>query len=149
MEEDFLWKFVEESTAENNKLIEEQNRINFFKRIGKKGGLKTKEKECLVRRISVRFSNLEFEKIKKEADKNNISISEFIRLISTETELKVKEFSADKILLEYGNNFQRITNLLRNREWTEFENKKEILNNISLVTNLIRDYLYQKNNKNE
>ena len=149
MEEDFLWRFVEESTAENNKLIEEQNRINFFKKIGKKGGLKTKNKECLVRRISVRFSNLEFEKIKKEADKNNISISEFIRLISTETELKVKEFSADKILLEYGNNFQRITNLLRNREWTEFENKKEILNNISLVTNLIRDYLYQKNNKNE
>ena len=149
MEEDFLLRFVEESTAENNKLIEEQNRINFFKKIGKKGGLKTKNKECLVRRISVRFSNLEFEKIKKEADKNNISISEFIRLISTETELKVKEFSADKILLEYGNNFQRITNLLRNREWTEFENKKEILNNISLVTNLIRDYLYQKNNKNE
>jgi len=52
-------------------------------------------------------------------------------------------------LLDYGNNFQRITNLLRNREWTEFENKKEILNNISLVTNLIRDYLYKKNNKNE
>jgi len=149
MEEDFLWRFVEESTAENNKLIEEQNRINFFKKIGKKGGLKTKNKECLVRRISVRFSNLEFEKIKKEADKNNISISEFIRLISTKTELKVKEFSTDKILLEYGNNFQRITNLLRNREWTEFENKKEILNNISLVTNLIRDYLYKKNNKNE
>ena len=149
MEEDFLRQFVEESTAENNKLIEEQNRINFFKKIGKKGGLKTKEKECLERRVSVRFTISEFEKIKKIAEKNYISISEFIRLISTETELKVKEFSTDKILLDYGNNFQRITNLLRNREWTEFENKKEILNNISLVTNLIRDYLYKKNNKNE
>ena len=149
MEEDFLRQFVEESTAENNKLIEEQNRINFFKKIGKKGGLKTKKNDCLERRVSVRFTISEFEKIKKIAEKNYISISEFIRLISTETELKVKEFSADKTLLEYGNNFQRITNLLRNREWTEFENKKEILNNISLVTNLIRDYLYQKNNKNE
>lgn len=149
MKEDFLRQFVEESTAENNKLIEEQNRINFFKKIGKKGGLKTKKNDCLERRVSVRFTISEFEKIKKIAEKNYISISEFIRLISTETELKVKEFSTDKILLEYGNNFQRITNLLRNREWTEFENKKEILNNISLVTNLIRDYLYKKNNKNE
>ena len=149
MEEDFLWQFIEQSTAENNKLIEEQNRINFFKKIGKKGGLKTKKHDCLERRVSVRFTISEFEKIKKIAEKNYISISEFIRLISTETELKVKEFSADKILLEYGNNFQRITNLLRNREWSEFENKKEILNNISLVTNLIREYLYQKNNKNE
>lgn len=149
MEEDFLWQFIEQSTAENNKLIEEQNRINFFKKIGKKGGLKTKKNDCLERRVSVRFTISEFEKIKKIAEKNYISISEFIRLISTETELKVKEFSADKILLEYGNNFQRITNLLRNREWSEFENKKEILNNISLVTNLIREYLYQKNNKNE
>ena len=149
MEEDFLWQFIEQSTAENNKLIEEQNRINFFKKIGKKGGLKTKKSDGLERRVSVRFTLSEFEKIKKVAEKNDISISEFIRLISTETELKVKEFSTDKILLDYGNNFQRITNLLRNREWTEFENKKEILNEISLTTNLIRDYLYQKNNKNE
>ncbi len=149
MEEDFLWQFIEQSTAENNKLIEQQNRINFFKKIGQKGGLKTKKSDCLKRRVSVRFTISEFEKIKKVAEKNDISISEFIRLISTETELKVKEFSTDKILLDYGNNFQRITNLLRNKEWTEFENKKEILNEISLTTNLIRDYLYQKNNKNE
>lgn len=149
MEEDFLWQFIEQSTAENNKLIEEQNRINFFKKIGKKGGLKTKKSDCLERRVSVRFTLSEFEKIKKVAEKNDISISGFIRLISTETELKVKEFSTDKILLDYGNNFQRITNLLRNKEWTEFENKKEILNEISLTTNLIRDYLYLKNIKNE
>ena len=46
--------------------------------------------------------------------------------------------------MKYGTNFIRIRNLLRNKEWTEFENKKKILDEIEQVIFLIREYLYQK-----
>ena len=66
-----------------------------------------------------------------------------------EKELKINEFQTDEILLQFGNNFKKITNLLRNREWAVFENKKEILVKIENVVDLIHQYLYTKIHKNE
>ena len=99
--------------------------------------------------VSVRFTETEFEKIRKEAEKYNLKISKYLRLISTEKEIKVNEFQTDAVLLNYGNNFIRISNLLRNREWNEFENKKAILEEIHTVTKLIREFLYQQIIKHE
>ena len=72
-----------------------------------------------------------------------------MRLILTEKEIKINEFKTDEILLQFGNNFKKITNLLRNREWTVFENKKEILAKIETTVDMIHHYLYSKIQKNE
>jgi hypothetical protein len=91
----------------------------------------------------------EFKFLEDEANKYSLKISTLLRMVATKEELKVKEFETDKILLEYGNNFIRITNLLRNSEWSAFENKKNILLEIETVLTLIKQYLYQKIHERE
>ena len=86
---------------------------------------------------------------KERAIEAGINVPEMYGVISTEKEIKVNEFQTDAVLLNYGNNFIRISNLLRNREWNEFENKKEILEEIQTTTRLIREYLYQQIIKHE
>ena len=51
--------------------------------------------------------------------------------------------------MDYGNNFIRIKNLLRNSEWNFIENKEKILQEIDEVLHLMRDYLYQKTIKKD
>ncbi len=69
-----------------------------------------------------------------------------MRLLFTEKEIRINEFKTDEILLNYGNYFIRIKNLLRHREFSKLENSREILSEIEKVTNLIYDYLYNKIN---
>ena len=47
------------------------------------------------------------------------------------------------------NNFNRIQNLLRNREFSSLENKAEIMREIEGVTKLIYNYLYQNRTRDE
>lgn len=63
--------------------------------------------------------------------------------------MKVNEFKTDEVLLSYGNNFNRIKNLLRNREFSSLENKAEIMREIEGVTKLIYNYLYQNRTRDE
>jgi len=91
----------------------------------------------------------EYSEIYKKAETLNLKLSKYVRMVLTEKELKINEFKTDEVLLRYGNHFIRITNLLRNREWNEFENKKQILEEIQTATKLIREYLYQKIIENE
>ncbi|WP_332018705.1 plasmid mobilization protein [Kaistella sp.] len=149
MKNDFLKQFVRQISEQQIATVAEEKRRNRFREIGREGGLKRKTANHFSKVVSVRFTEKEFEKIRKEAEKYNLKISKYLRLISTEKELKVNEFKTDEVLLNYGNNFIRISNLLRNREWNEFENKKEILEEIHTVTKLIREYLYQQIIKHE
>ena len=149
MKNDFLKQFVRQISEKQIAKVAEEKRRNRFREIGREGGLKKKTANHFSKVVSVRFTEKEFEKIQKEAEKYNLKISNYLRLISTEKELKVNEFKTDEVLLNYGNNFIRISNLLRNRQWSEFENKKEILEEIQTVTKLMREYLYQKIIENE
>ena len=99
--------------------------------------------------ISTKVTEKEYSEIYKKAETLNLKLSKYVRLVLTEKELKINEFKTDEVLLRYGNHFIRITNLLRNREWNEFENKKQILEEIQTATKLIREYLYQKIIENE
>lgn len=81
--------------------------------------------------------------------KYQLKLSTYIRNIRFEKELKINEFQTDEFLLEYGTYFKKITNLLRNREWNVFENKKEILVRVENLIELIHQYLYSKIQKNE
>ena len=149
MEKDFLEEFVKKAVEENEKKADGEKRKKHFQEIGRKGGLKKKTSQQFSKVISVRLTEKEFDEIEKQASKYHLKISKYVRMILTEKELKINEFKTDEILLQFGNNFKKITNLLRNREWTVFENKKEILVKIENVVDLIHQYLYSKTQKNE
>ena len=83
----------------------------------------------------------------KKAEKVKLKLSTFARMVYQGKVLKIDEFKTDEVLLEYGNNFKRIKNLLRQREWNVFSNKKKIIVEIEEIIELIRQYLYSKKNQ--
>ena len=149
MENDFLQEFINQATKENEAKIAQEKRKKHFQELGRKGGLKTKENKKLDKVISIRMTNSEYELLIQKHEKYPLKLSTYIRNVLFEKELKINEFQTDEVLLQFGNNFKKITNLLRNREWTVFENKKEILVKIENVVDLIHQYLYSKTQKNE
>ena len=149
MENDFLQEFINQATKENEEKIALEKRKKHFQELGRKGGLKTKENKKLDKVISIRMTNSEYELLIQKHEKYPLKLSTYIRNVLFEKELKINEFQTDEVLLQFGNNFKKITNLLRNREWTVFENKKEILAKIETTVDLIHHYLYSKIQKNE
>jgi len=149
MEKDFLQEFINQATKENEVKIAQEKRKKYFQELGRKGGLKTKENRKLDKVISIRMTNSEYEILLQKQEKHPLKLSTYIRNILFEKELKINEFQTDEVLLQYGAHFKKITNLLRNREWNAFENKKEILLRIESLIELIHQYLYSKIQKNE
>ncbi|MDO4881622.1 MAG: special sigma factor [Capnocytophaga sp.] len=149
MEQDFFTNFITKIQQEQEQKNAEEKRKNHFKTIGRKGGLAKKKSALFSRTISAKLTEKEFVMIKEKAEKLNLKISKYIRLVLTEKELKVNEFKTDEVLLSYGNNFNRIKNLLRNREFSNLENKAEIIREIKEVTKLIYNYLYQNKIRDE
>ena len=149
MENDFLQEFINQATKENEAKIAQEKRKKHFRELGRKGGLKSKENKKLDKVISIRMTNSEYETLIQKQKIYPLKLSTYIRNVLFEKELKINEFKTDEILLQFGNNFKKITNLLRNREWTVFENKKEILTKIEITVDLIHQYLYSKTQKNE
>lgn len=149
MEKDFLQEFVQQAAKENAEKIAQEKRKKYFQELGRKGGLKTKENKKLDKVISIRMTNSEYQILIKKQEKYPLKLSTYIRNVLFEKELKVNEFQTDEVLLQYGSHFKKITNLLRNREWNFFENKKEILLRIENLIELIHQYLYSKIQKNE
>ncbi|WP_404985352.1 plasmid mobilization protein [Chryseobacterium sp. M5] len=149
MEKDFLQEFVQQAAKENAEKIAREKRKKYFQELGRKGGLKTKENKKLDKVISIRMTNSEYEILIQKQEKYPLKLSTYVRNILFEKELKINEFQTDEVLLQYGNNFKKITNLLRSREWNVFENKKEIVVRIETLIELIHQYLYSKTQKNE
>ena len=79
-----------------------------------------------------------------KAKRFKLSVSKYFRFLITEKELRINEFKEDETLLGYGNNFIRIKNLLRHREFSQLDHTKAVLSKIEEVTKLIYDYLYNK-----
>ncbi|WP_228388531.1 plasmid mobilization protein [Chryseobacterium sp. CBo1] len=118
-----------------------------FQELGRKGGLKKKNNNHLSKIISFRVTDSEYNENQKSAQKLKLKLSNYARMVYMEKELKINEFKTDEVLLQYGNHFIRIKNLLRHREFSEFENKKQIIQEIDTVTNMIYHYLYEKQNR--
>ena len=147
MKTDNLKNFIDKMVQEKEQKVQKINaekRKKHFQEIGRKGGLKTKSEQHLSKVISFRLTDQEYEESRQKAQKFNLKLSAYSRIVHLQKELKVNEFETDKMLLNYGNNFVRIKNLLRNREWNIFQNKKQILKEIEEVLDLIRQYLYSK-----
>ena len=149
MKADNLKNFIDKMAQENERKMNAEKRKKHFQEIGRKGGLRKKSEQQLSKVISFRLTDVEYEESQKKAQEFNLKLSAYSRMVHLQKELKVNEFETDKTLLNYGNNFVRITNLLRNKEWNMFQNKKRILMEIQEVIDLIRQFLYSKmNDKN-
>lgn len=145
---DFLKNIITKSTEQKMQQVIAEKRKKHFQGLGRKGGLKKKSNLQLTKIISFRLTDLEYEESQKKSQKYNLKLSAYARMIHLQKELKINEFKIDEILLQYGNNSKRITNLLRHREWNVFENKKEILTKIETTNDLMYQYLYSKMNQN-
>ena len=146
MENDQLRQFVEQISREQEKKIAKEKRKNYFKEIGRKAGLKKKTSNQFTKVVSTRLTQKEFQEVAKKAIQFKLSISKYFRFLITEKELRINEFKEDETLLDYGNNFIRIKNLLRHREFSQLDHTKVILREVEIVTKLIYDYLYNKMN---
>ena len=144
---DFLKNIITKSTEQKMQKIIAEKRKKYFQDLGRKGGLKKKSNLQLTKIVSFRLTDLEYEESQKESQKYNLKLSAYARMVHLQKELKINEFKIDEILLQYGNNSKRITNLLRHREWNVFENKKEILTKIETTNDLMYQYLYSKMNE--
>ena len=144
---DFLKNIITKSTEQKMQKVIAEKRKKYFQDLGRKGGLKKKSNLQLTKIISFRLTELEYEESQKKSQKYNLKLSAYARMIHLQKELKINEFKIDEILLQYGNNSKRITNLLRHREWSVFENKKEILTKIETTNDLMYQYLYSKMNQ--
>ena len=145
---DFLKNIITKPTEQKMQKVVAEKRKKYFQDLGRKGGLKKKSNLQLTKIISFRLTDLEYEESQKESQKYNLKLSAYARMVHLQKELKINEFKIDEILLQYGNNSKRITNLLRHREWNVFENKKEILTKIETTNDLMYQYLYSKMNQN-
>ena len=144
MKTDNLKIFIDKMALETERKINAEKRKKHFQEIGRKGGLKTKFETQLSKVISFRLTDLEYEDSQQKAQKFNLKLSAYSRMIHLGKELKINEFKTDEILLQYVNNSKKITNLMRHREWNMFENKKEILAKIEATNDLMYQYLYSK-----
>ena len=141
---DFLKNIITKSTEQKMQKVIAEKRKKYFQDLGRKGGLKKKSNLQLTKIISFRLTELEYEESQKKSQKYNLKLSAYARMVHLQKVLKINEFKIDEILLQYGNNSKRITNLLRHREWNVFENKKEILTKIETTNDLMYQYLYSK-----
>ncbi|GIM52638.1 hypothetical protein CAPN004_16680 [Capnocytophaga cynodegmi] len=149
MKQDFLKEFVTQIFEYQEQKNTEEKRKNHFRDIGRKGGLARKNTPLFSKLISVRLTPKEYQKVNENAQRLNLKLSKYVRLLITGKELKINEFAIDEVLLSYGNHFKRISNLLRNREFSTLENKNEILQEIKNTTRLIYNYLYQNKIRDE
>ena len=141
---DSLKNIITKSAEQKMQKVAAEKRKKYFQDLGRKGGLKKKSNLQLTKIISFRLTDLEYEESQIKSQKYNLKLSAYARMVHLQKELKIKEYDTDKILLKYGNNFIRIKNLLRHREWNVFQNKSKILKEIEEVLDLIRTYLYSK-----
>ena len=146
MENDQLRQFVQQISREQEKKIAQEKRRNYFKEIGRKGGLKKKTSNQFTRVVSTRLTQKEFDEAIQEAKRYNLKFSKYTRIKITNGELRINEFKEHETLLDYGNNFIRIKNLLRHREFSQLDHTKVILREVEIVTKLIHDYFYNKMN---
>lgn len=144
MKDDFLKNIITKAAEQKVQKINAEKRKKHFQEIGRKGGLKTKSEQQLSKVVSFRLTDLEYEDSQEKAQKFNLKLSAYSRMIHVGKELKINEFKIDEILLQYVNNSKKITNLMRHREWNMFENKKEILAKIETTNDLMYQYLYSK-----
>ncbi|WP_051259730.1 hypothetical protein [Epilithonimonas tenax] len=84
MNEDFLNAFIRDATRQQEQKLNAEKRKTFYSEIGRKGGLKKKTANHYSKKISIRFTEKEYENLLKTAVKNKLKTAVLIRQILTE-----------------------------------------------------------------
>ena len=100
---EFLKNIITKSTEQKMQKIAAEKRKKYFQDLGRKGGLKKKNNSQLGKIISFRLPDYEYEESLKKAQKYNLKLSTYSRMVHLEKELKIKEYQTDEILLQYVN----------------------------------------------
>lgn len=100
------------------KEFENVDRQNQYRERGKLGGrpkLSTPKSE----RLALRFTPLEMKMLKERADKKNLKLTDYSRILLLEKELP--DYEKNIMLTEYATNFRRISNYMNKEMFTEKE----------------------------
>ena len=125
--DDFEKLLAEQLAAEKKK--------NQQREWGKLGG-RPRVEHRKTEKITLRFTPLEMEALISKADEKKIKITEYCRLILNEK--KLPNVEQNKVLIEYANNFSRLSNFIKSSHFEESE-KKEFLSELNTLVTEIRE----------
>ena len=115
MENDFLKSFVLKVSREQEQKKETENRKQYFRELGKKGGLKKKSANQLLRVVSVRFTEKEYIQLKSKCDAAGMKMEPFLRALVSGCTLRERPPDSYKALASQvaaiGNNLNQLTRL--------------------------------------
>ena len=98
--------------------FEKVDRKNQFRERGKLGG-RPKISTPKSERLALRFTVQEMKMLKGRADKKNLKLTDYSRLILLEKELP--DYEKNILLTEYATNFRRIGNYMKKEMFSEKE----------------------------
>ena len=102
---------------------------------GKLGG-RPRIENRKTEKITLRFTPSEMNLLESKSKEKNLKITEYCRVILNEKTLPNVE--QNKILIEYANNFSRLSNFIKSSHFEEHE-KKEFLSELKTVVTEIRE----------
>lgn len=98
--------------------FERTHRQNQYIERGKLGG-RPKLSAPKSERLALRFTAVEMKKLKERADKKNLKLTDYSRIILLEKELP--DYEKNIMLTEYATNFRRIANYMKREIFTSEE----------------------------
>ena len=97
---------------------------NDFREYGKLGGRPKKEIKKERKRVNLSFSIEEYKKLEKRAEKHNMKLTEYCYKLISEKELP--NYEENKVLIQYGSNFSRISNYMKRGVFNQMEKDRLI-----------------------
>ena len=117
-----------------DQLAAEQKK-NKHKEWGKLGG-RPRIENRKTEKITLRFTPSEMNLLLSKSQEKNLKITEYCRVILNEKTLP--NIEQNKILIEYANNFSRLSNFIKSSHFEEHE-KKEFLSVLQTLVTEIRE----------
>ena len=115
-----------------DQLAAEQKK-NKHKEWGKLGG-RPRIENRKTEKITLRFTPSEMSLLESKSKEKNLKITEYCRVILNEK--KLPNVEQNKILIEYANNFSRLSNFIKSSHFEEHEKKEFLLVLQTLVTDI-------------
>lgn len=98
--------------------VEKLNRQNQYIERGKLGG-RPKLSASKSERLALRFTPLEMKKLKENAERKNMKLTDYSRIVLLERE--IPDYEKNITLTEYATNFRRIGNYMKKEIFTPEE----------------------------
>ena len=128
-------KSYEKFRATFSRSVSSRTEKNKHKEWGKLGG-RPRIENRKTEKITLRFTPSEMNLLESKSKEKNLKITEYCRVILNEK--KLPNVEQNKILIEYANNFSRLSNFIKSSHFEEHE-KKEFLSVLQTLVTDIRE----------